>query len=354
MKVIRYKHCRENWEWLAVNKIDINWIDLQDTNLVVGKNASGKSITSRILDNFKNIFLPGNIAYYGEYFIDLIDYNNIKYIYYIKWENGLVKQETLHVHGELKINRTEQGTKIYSNTKNEFIEVSPPANKPVIQVRRDKKEHPYFEELATWAEGIDLIPFADAHPVELSFGNKNKIDDALDYLSNNELEKEKIIFELNSIGYNVRVIDIVKNFDKYILFIEEEGITYRIKHFELSQGMFRSLLILMYLHYLIVKQKASLIIIDDLCEGLDYDRASSLGKLIFNKMKANNVQFIATSNDYFLMNSVSINDWNIISRRDNKIISHNYQNSKKLFDEFKFTGMNNFQLFASDYLENPY
>ena len=67
-------------------------------------------------------------------------------------------------------------------------------------------------------------------------------------------------------------------------------------------------------------------------------------------MKEKNVQFIATTNDFFLMNIVDIEDWNVITRNGGEIKSLNYTNSKKKFDEYKFTGMNNFQLFASNYL----
>lgn len=115
--------------------------------------------------------------------------------------------------------------------------------------------------------------------------------------------------------------------------------------------MYRSLFLLIFLHHLIETEKAGMIIIDDLCEGLDYDRATKLGKLIFSKMHDSKIQFIATSNDYFLMNAVDVKSWNIIYREDNVIKVNNYCNSKEKFDNFRLSGLNNFDLFSSNYLD---
>jgi hypothetical protein len=97
---------------------------------------------------------------------------------------------------------------------------------------------------------------------------------------------------------------------------------------------------------------AGVIIVDDLCEGMDYERASKLGKYIYDTLESKNIQFIATSNDSFLMNAVDVKYWNILHREGNKIHSYNVTNSKEKFDKFKKTVLNNFDLFSSDFLEN--
>ena len=117
--------------------------------------------------------------------------------------------------------------------------------------------------------------------------------------------------------------------------------------------MFRALALLIFIEFLASK-KVSTLIIDDLCEGLDYHRASKLGKLLFMEETVDNIQLITTTNDSFLMDSVDIKFWNILSRNKNDVSAFNYDKNKQLFEEFKFTGLSNFDLFSSDYLlENP-
>ena len=91
--------------------------------------------------------------------------------------------------------------------------------------------------------------------------------------------------------------------------------------------------------------------IDDLCEGLDYERATKLGKLIFNKCKDTNIQLIATSNDSFLMDVVDIKFWNVLQREGKVVTAINIQTHEALFKKFKFTGLSNFDFFASDYIK---
>ena len=47
------------------------------------------------------------------------------------------------------------------------------------------------------------------------------------------------------------------------------------------------------------------------------------------------------------MNSVDLAYWNIFERRGNHVRSFNYRNNKETFDEFKLTGISNFDFFAN-------
>jgi len=40
---------------------------------------------------------------------------------------------------------------------------------------------------------------------------------------------------------------------------------------------------------------------------------------------------------------------NVIERKSNKCKIYNYSNSKKYFDEFSFTGLNNFDFFKNEF-----
>ena len=164
-------------------------------------------------------------------------------------------------------------------------------------------------------------------------------------------DKEKIIADFNSLGYNTTNITIQGSGATTIMFVKEKGVRKNIPHFQLSQGMFRTLALIVYMQYLISRKKPVTIIIDDLCEGLDYERATKLGKLLFETALKGDIQLIATSNDNFLMEVVDLKYLNIFFRTGKKVHGINAQSNPKLFEEFKFTGLSNFDFFSSNYIK---
>ena len=50
------------------------------------------------------------------------------------------------------------------------------------------------------------------------------------------------------------------------------------------------------------------------------------------------------------MNHVPLQDWTVIRRAGGQANIYNYENSKRHFDDFKFTGLNNFDFLAMDFL----
>ncbi len=114
--------------------------------------------------------------------------------------------------------------------------------------------------------------------------------------------------------------------------------------------MFAALSIIIHVDYRIMSMKPSCFIIDDIGEGLDYERSCSLIELLIEKSTGNQFQLIMSTNDRFVMNSVALDMWTVL-RRDGCVVKGlNVLNSKSKFDEFKYTGLNNFDLFATDYL----
>lgn len=351
MKVLKYKYKRELLDRVFWNAFSFDWINLQKTNLVVGKNASGKTSLSKILYIFHNIFQPTNYGFTGELSLTLQNDKGDIYEYFAHGVLNNITEEVLKKNDQILVERKDNVAKIFSESEKKFSTIAPPLDKTVIQVRRDSNDYPYFEELANWSRGIFMYGFADIHPNSNNLLGTIKPQDIDDALSNLSIErKSSIIQDFNSLGYSVDLIDIETEGRQNVVYVREKGMKYRIRQNLLSQGMYRSLLLFIYLDFLIEQKSATLIIIDDLCEGLDFDRATILGKIIFRKMKERNVQFWATTNDFFLMNTVSIENWNIIKMSDGVITTYNFENSKSAFENFMFTGLNNFQLFASDYL----
>lgn len=118
---------------------------------------------------------------------------------------------------------------------------------------------------------------------------------------------------------------------------------------EMSQGMFRALSLIIQLNYSLLTKKPNCILIDDIGEGLDYERSKKLIDLIINKAENTNTQVIMSTNDRFVMNKIPLQYWSVIKRLKNKAIFYNYKNSKHIFDDFAFTGLNNFEFFATDF-----
>jgi AAA15 family ATPase/GTPase len=118
---------------------------------------------------------------------------------------------------------------------------------------------------------------------------------------------------------------------------------------EMSQGMFRALSLLVQLNYALLGKVPSCILIDDIGEGLDYDRSKNLIDLIIAKVKGSSVQVIMTTNDRFVMNKVPLEYWSVIQRVPKKSLFYNYKNSKETFDEYAYSGLSNFDFLATEF-----
>lgn len=120
----------------------------------------------------------------------------------------------------------------------------------------------------------------------------------------------------------------------------------------MSQGMFRALSVLIQINYGLLANLSVCVLIDDIGEGLDFERSSSLVKVLIEKARKSSIQLIMTTNDRFIMNGVPLEYWILLERRGSKCINYNVRNSKKMFDSFESTGLNNFDLFSSGYYLN--
>ena len=113
--------------------------------------------------------------------------------------------------------------------------------------------------------------------------------------------------------------------------------------------MFRALSLLIQLNYSLLSKETSCILIDDIGEGLDFERSKALIDLIIKKVEGSNVQLIMTTNDRFTMNKVPLKYWSVIERVPKKSIFYNYHNSKEIFEEFDDLGFNNFDFLSSKF-----
>lgn len=349
--------------------MDSNWelknLQFGVVNLIVGRNSTGKTRTLQTIDLLvKMITQKRNLNWGGHW--DITFENDKKDEIHYQFSTSFQKQgvtfEKMHLNQFLVLarNRKHHGEqakiKNYLN-KDDFEFVYPPDNKLVIHSNRDVKKYPFLEDIANWAEQSYGFKFGNISPYSLLNQQEYDLLTAVEdipslFKSLNNKDKDQIVIDFNSIGYEVEKISIQDKAELSIIFVKEEGVEKSIPHFKLSQGMFRALAVIVYIQYLMSRKRPATIIIDDLCEGLDYERATKLGKLIFNKCLENNIQLIATSNDNFLMEVVDLKYWNILTREGKQVKGLNSSSNPKVFEDFKFTGLSNFDFFASSYLKS--
>jgi hypothetical protein len=242
-----------------------------------------------------------------------------------------------------------------------------------VSAKRDKLQHPFLEQFFEWGNNLTFFPFGSTmgqrslRPLEIREGIYNiNIRDYRDYIGKFIKGKEKygdkytnsIIKDMKKIDYDIRNVDLVPvelilplPIDSKKLFalqITEEDIGIIVEQLSLSQGMFRAFSLIIQLNYLIFEAvKGGTILIDDIGEGLDYDRSNKLIKLIIEKLKGTENQLIMTTNDRFVMNNTPIEYWNILNRKGHIVEVINSENSKSIFNDFYKSGLSNFDFFSS-------
>jgi hypothetical protein len=256
-----------------------------------------------------------------------------------------------------------------------------PPSKLLVVLRRDAIQHPYLEKIYAWANGLRFYEFGSTLGKDTFFvvnDLKNLIVDPRDMYSviglfiKGEQEfpqdfNKSIIESMGKIGYELNKIGITTNTNStplvpfaagtngLVLFAHEEDSKADILQSQISQGMFRALSLIIQITYNMLKNLSTTILIDDIGEGLDFDRSSRLIKLLIEIAENNdNIQLIMSTNDRYVMNKVPFKYWQVIQRKGGECQVFNYRNSKEIFDEFKYTGLNNFDFLATDFINSKW
>lgn len=321
--------------------------------LIVGRNSTGKTRSIHALQNvvsfmqMKQIFMGVNSFSTELVFADAVDHN-FKMNYSFTVKDGLIYKESLTVNDDVLIKRTSKTAKYKSDV------INPPTDKLIVQVRRDKNAYPEIENLMTWAEGVNCVSCSDINPYTIigpsHFINPFSFSELVDALNNDE--KGRILNNASKLDYNIISIGTLKaNESVKLVNIKEKLVSESIFDMQLSSGMLRTLYLLCFMEYIKKNSKVSLLLIDDMSEGLDYSRSTRLGRMIFDDCHQNGLQVIASSNDAFLMDVVDISNWQILRRVGSKVSSINQYTNPELFRQFKMTGLSNFDFFSSDFID---
>lgn len=335
------------------SKWELNNLTLTSSScLIVGRNSTGKTRTIHALQNvvsfmqMKQIFFGGNSFSAEMVFTDALDCNyKMNYSFTVK--DGIIDKESLIVNDEILIKRTSKTAKYKSDT------INPPANKLIVQVRRDENAYPEIEQLMTWAEGVNCVSYSNINPFTIGpsqFINPISFSELVDSLDNDD--KNRVLANSSKLNYNITSISTIKASESVkFVNVKEKLVSENIFDMQLSSGMLRTLYLLCYMEYIKKSSKVSLLLIDDMSEGLDYSRSTCLGRMIFDDCRQNGLQVIASSNDAFLMDVVDISNWQILSRVGSKVTSINQYTNPELFRKFKMTGLSNFDFFSSDFID---
>jgi hypothetical protein len=348
---------------------------LQDTNLIVGKNATGKSralglivVLADLLSGRKNPTFLSQCRWEAIF----KDGNDTIKVAIVTGDKVLT--ETLDVGDRRVLNRNTKGTNnIFAVELKQEIAFQTPDDKLACVVRRDSVQHPFLEPLYEWGASLRQYLFGTPlgkHSIAMKVEGKVDIDfratdnvigifargvaDFRDDFING------IKSDLAEVGYDISMIEIGPceslvfhpaefNDSFKTISVREHGIPQFIDQHAMSQGMFRVLSLIIQLNYAHMTNAAQCIVIDDIGEGLDYERSKALIRVVVAKAAKSKVQLVMSTNDRFVMNAVPLEMWSVMTRQPNGGVRvYNYENSREQFDEFSFTGLNNFDFFAMD------
>lgn len=347
-------------------------LSLGDINLIVGKNATGKSRTLNIISHLASIIsgtplLPGQTYYYK-----IVFDSEYETTYELDVSNGQILTEKLIVSGHDKIIKepTDKTTRVYFETIRGFLESQFTPNF-LYASQRDIIQKPYLEPLFNWALNTIHTRFGTplgqntfylfAPDNEFPFDYKN-VEAVATHLKDAERKgifdalKIEIINDLKFIGYDIEDIGCVEagianNQKVYKIFVKEKDIQVPVYQENMSQGMFRAISVIVHYNYIILNGKKCCLLIDDIGEGLDFNRSTSLIKIICKKAESAQYQIIMTSNDRFVMNQVDLSHWSVLVRNGQSCRAINKKNSESIFRKFKYTGLNNFDFFSTDFYQ---
>jgi AAA domain, putative AbiEii toxin, Type IV TA system len=336
-------------------------LNLGQLNLFVSRNGVGKSRLLRKVFNILNCFLY-QVPMSGKYDFGIVflnhkdEYSHYEIISDID-EGKFSYYEALEINSNSIFTRNfDEPVFMYNSLTEQMDEHNIPFDKLAMSIIRDTKKYPLIEEFLN--DRIDFNQLQVGLVTAVNIYNKELFNEAWKNINIAEAyhdlpaaDKNKAKDALISIGYNIAEMYAVKVQNEYELHVREADLKNALQINQLSQGMLRAVhLVIDILHYNSTRANM-LYLIDDITEGLDYARAKKLGKWVFDTCQERGAQLIATTNDSFLMKVIDIEHWNILNRKGDEIQCLNYENSKEVFDEFAFTGLSNFDLFSSNFLD---
>lgn len=359
------------------NEWTLEPFELGKVNLLVGKNATGKSRTISIIYSLASVLS-------GEYkralesgTWDVVFTNGDSPVHYhLEHTNNQVVKENLK-QGEQVVLRRTLGAygHIYNEEVKKKIRFDVPADAVAVFTKRDKLQYPFLEPLIEWGSAVRRFEFGKTMghqnlgipvkgpPIPLDEKDTTQVVPIyhMGYKAHTDKFKEAIKADMSHLGYPIEDIDLRRPDNLRIqspfpldfvgVSVKERDLQCYTDQPEMSQGMFRALSIVVQLNYLVMSKTATCVLVDDIGEGLDYERSCKLIEILREKSLHSSVQLVMATNDRFVMNRVPLEEWCYLVRKGNRVSVLNYKNAAESFERFKLTGLNNFDLLATHFLE---
>ena len=357
-------------EWVLDN------LTFNDINLLVGENATGKTRCLNIIRSLAMLVSGYRKQLFSSSCFDAVfesGGDEIRYILEIK--NSKVLDESFIKNGENLMTRGQGGAgEIFAQELGTKMNFQTPETSLAAVARQDEIQHGFLRCLPEWGNTVIHYafgsPMGQSHYMLAETNSYEKFDPRETHQvikiflrGKKELGKpyiESIKKDFGQIQYNIEEVGVKKPTVLYVptdikgepvvLYVKETNLPGITEQFNMSQGMFRVLSLIIQVNYCQMAMQPSCILIDDIGEGLDFERSVCLINLLMEKAANSHIQIIMSTNNKFVMNRVPLETWSVLKRESNRCNVYNYANSKEIFDEFKFTGMNNFDFFMSDFI----
>lgn len=357
-----YDGSREQWR--------LTDCTLSDLNLIVGKNATGKTRTLNAIATLTRL-LAGDLKIMDNAgnFTVIFDHNGVDINYRLRFADDEVIEEELWQGDKLLLQREKSAPgKILTeqlDKPGDYLAFQPPPNELAVVSRRDAIQHPFLEHLYQWGKSANYFQFgtpmgqdhlAAFDSAKLNLKDSNQVVAIFKKGQQNDRNYvPRIIEDMRFCGYELEDISLqtLVNLENRAIVngiqIKEQDLETQTPQLQISSGLFRTLSLLIQLNYAIPANLPSCILIDDIGEGLDYTRSTALISLLMSKVEGTQMQLLLSTNDQFVMDAIPLKYWSVIKRSAGFAKMYNYLNSKKLFDSFQFTGLGNFDFFSSNY-----
>ena len=342
-------------------------------NLIVGRNATGKSRMLRLIRALGNLvagdakpqFLSGD---YKARFDD----DGEEVIYRLNYESQKVKREKLEIAGKPLLDRAEGGAgMLYFEETKKDMKFQVPENEIACFARLDNIQHPFLQRLYEWGNllryytfgtflGQNEVAVPGQPSAELNLKECSHVVAVLrDGMAKSPSKfVQSIIRDMGALGYHIDELSVAEVNGKLMgaipatvlgITVQEHDLSKELRQLDISAGMFRALSLITQLTYSEMFNRPSCILIDDIGEGLDYERASALITLLIDKTKNTSTQLIMSTNDRFVMNNVPLEFWSVAQRTPNGCRILNSENAGDKFRDFELTGLSNFDFFAGEF-----
>ncbi len=359
-------------EWLIDN------VSLGEITLIVGRNSSGKTRTLNAVSDLVSMLRGRGTSATGPVSYDLKFRNGEHFMRYeLEYDQETIRMERLHVGEEMVLERGREGTGVirYEAAPGSiFLEFEIPHDQLACYAKRDRLQHPFIEVVHGWAVSMRRFDFSgdlgksryalkstfDPREIDWSITTNSLVPVITVAEEEHPGFRDKLLQDMQQIGYDLEDFGIMhfserfgnSGQDRYTIYTIETDLDKKVTQRDMSQGMFRAFSVLAQINYYMLCRHKGVIIIDDIGEGLDFSRAKQLVQVLISKAGESGLQLIMSTNDSFIMNAVDIKNWAVLMREGHKISLYNYENSREIFEEFKFTGLNNFDFYASEFFRS--